>query len=76
MYWSLIDPEGKVVFDSAFSRDVGNITLGKTGTHTLLLEGYIYRNTSTANYQFNVKPVATTPTEISLGERITGTVAR
>jgi predicted small integral membrane protein len=78
-YWSLVDPDGNLVFDRAFNSDVGEITLSKTGTYTLLMEGAVYEYLSSSydsRYSFNILPMEEEPTPLTLGQTVSSTMAR
>jgi ELWxxDGT repeat protein len=74
-YWRLIDPYGNLVFTQGLGSDAGTQTLAAAGAYTLLVEGYI-GDTGTGSYTFNVQPVATaTPTTLTLGTTVNGSIA-
>jgi hypothetical protein len=59
IYWRLVNPYGKVVFDRTAFGDVGNpslLTLELTGSYTLLIEGRIGA-TDFTTYRFNAQRV-------------------
>ncbi|MHC5540868.1 beta strand repeat-containing protein, partial [Singulisphaera rosea] len=72
--WSLFDPFGAQVFDNALNVDSGRITLGATGTYTLVVRGYLNASGS-VNYGFNVRPVNDTTSTLTIGTPVTGNVA-
>jgi hypothetical protein len=58
-YWQLVDPDGATVFGpTSFdtNSDLSRLTVEKTGTYTLLLEGRIY-NGADSSYAFTVERV-------------------
>lgn len=80
IYWRLVNPYGKVVFDrTAFANDVGILTLDLAGTYTLLIEGRV-GTSGTASYSFKVDPngsvavEAPTGTPFALNSTIAGTI--
>ncbi|MHC5538377.1 beta strand repeat-containing protein, partial [Singulisphaera rosea] len=72
--WTLVDPFGAVIFSNEMKTDSGRLTLGATGTYTLVVAGDVAA-TGTASDTFNVRPVTDTTAELSLGTTVTGNVA-
>ena len=74
-YWRLIAPNGDSIFADFFrgSNNVGILEFTQSGTYSLLLEDDL-NNPNTKEYSFNFRPMTTTPTEISLGETVTGDI--
>ena len=76
MYWRLLDPYGRVVFGPSGFSDQGVLTLGFTGTYTLLVEGHVGNTNNNANYSFNVQPVVDEAVqEVALGNVVTGDIS-
>ena len=74
-YWRLLDPYGKVVFDTSYmGSDLGSIALAQTGVYTLSVEGYI-ASTGTTNYSFNVQKVTDDQSALTLGNTVNGSIA-
>lgn len=77
-YWSLVDPQGNIVFDQSITNDAQDVTLPETGDYTLLIEGYIAAtsNNNNAEYKFQINPIAadlaptsfTAPNTVTWGE--------
>src|SRR4030095_9264068 len=58
IFWKLVNPFGKIVFDrTAIASDVGILTLELTGTYTLLIEGRV-GSTDATTYRFNAQRIA------------------
>ncbi|TAK56497.1 MAG: hypothetical protein EPO25_00385, partial [Gammaproteobacteria bacterium] len=72
VYWRLLDPAGGTVFsprNMGSSSDIDALTLERTGTYTLLIEGYVW-SSGTSGYGFNVSEVTpSAPVEIVFGTR-------
>ncbi len=73
-YWRLINPFGAVAFSDSLSTDQRRLTLGITGTYTLLVEGY-YQDNGAGSYGFNVLPVTDAAQPLTLGAVTSGTIA-
>ncbi|MBL8535113.1 MAG: LamG domain-containing protein, partial [Betaproteobacteria bacterium] len=79
-YWRLLDPTGRTVFGPTSFQDVANVTALIEGTYTLLLEGTVGAGT-VSSYTFAVTSLGNTPvaeftgTEMSLGNRVDGTLS-
>ncbi|HLF95978.1 MAG TPA: CARDB domain-containing protein, partial [Methylococcaceae bacterium] len=75
VYWRLLDPYGRVVFDRTyFGYDVDPITLSYGGTYTLLIEGRYY-TTGTVNYGFSVQKVTDDTASLTVGTTVSGNIA-
>jgi RHS repeat-associated protein len=76
--WRLIDPLGAEFFHTTFnnitSSDVDTLTLGQTGTYTLMIEGNIL-DTGSGSYTFNVRPAPVNSVPLTLGNQITDAIA-
>jgi large repetitive protein len=76
-YWRLLDPFGRQVFGptamNAPSQDQ-SLSLGFTGTYTLLVEGRIQQS-GTASYAFTLHAIDDAVTPLPLNDRIDGTLA-
>jgi RHS repeat-associated protein len=72
--WQLLDPYGKVVFNTFLGQDAGRVTLTAAGTYTLLVEGAI-SDAGTESYSFNVLPITDVSQSLTLGSIINGTLA-
>jgi predicted RNA-binding protein associated with RNAse of E/G family len=79
--WRLLDPFGNVVFHHAASQDVPNLTLGATGTYTLLVEGWVGDTGTNGSYTFRANFLGNTPptpyagTPLALGTAVGGNVS-
>lgn len=77
-YWQLIDPDGNSLFGPrqflSWS-DPERLTIQKTGTYTLLLEGQIW-NQSDVDYAFTVERVVDEHRTIALDSVVTGAIAQ
>jgi ELWxxDGT repeat protein len=71
--WALYDAYGNQVFYSGFY-DAGTVTLPRTGTYTLLVDGN-WNATGTQAYSFGVYPVVPTVTPLTLGTVYNGNIA-
>ena len=75
--WRLIDPYGNVLFNAVFDNtsaaDAEQPALTQSGTYTLLLEGNI--GDTAGNYTFNVRPIVTTSTPLTIGNVVSGAIA-
>ncbi|MGH2400957.1 MAG: LamG domain-containing protein, partial [bacterium] len=68
IYWRLVDPYGKVVFDrTSFNSDVGLLTLEADGLYTLFIEGRV-GSTGTASYRFMAQRIADDVRPLVFGE--------
>ncbi|MCB1631072.1 MAG: LEPR-XLL domain-containing protein, partial [Pseudomonadales bacterium] len=80
VYWRLVDPDGRTVFGPRYmnwtdgSSDQDVLTLAKSGSYTLLIEGRYY-TTGTASYTFNVQPVSDDEATLALDTRVDGGIA-
>jgi ELWxxDGT repeat protein len=77
--WYLIDPVGGQQFGVGASLDVDTITLGLTGTYSLLIEGQVGNGATPIAYTFNVQPVVNgastiSGTQMTTGETISGAI--
>ena len=76
--WRLIDPLAAELFHSSFnnatSSDVDTLTLGATGTYTLIMEGTI-ADTGSGSYTFNVQPAPVSTVPLTLGNQIIDAIA-
>jgi len=77
VYWRLLDPFGNVVFDAASFANRGPLTLGQTGSYTLLIEGHYGNTAGNQSYSFNVQPVTDDEvTGLPLNSSVSGTIAQ
>jgi subtilase family serine protease len=73
-YWVLRSPEGRNLFDSGFS-DEGVITATETGTHHLLIGGYIYETgDGPSQTRFALLPVGDTTESLTLDSIVNGAI--
>ena len=66
-----------IVFDRPFNSDGDELTLAKTGTYSLLMEGAIFEylySSYNGNYSFNVRSLTKKPDDLTLGETVTSNV--
>ena len=73
-YWSLIDSNDNVVFNTRFDNYIGVIEVATSGEYTILMEGTIGDNSNSNNYSFNILPIASEPTPLTFGETISSTM--
>lgn len=73
----ILDAFGQIVYGPIDFRDAA-ITMPRTGTYTLLVEGRPWDNAATINYQFALSRIEADPAPIALnfGERTTATIAK
>ena len=71
--WRLLDPEGNFIFNNTLRTDSESFTLFQTGIYTVLVEDDIYYH-SPEDYSFSIRPMATEPQVIELGETVTGDI--
>jgi len=69
IYWRLVNPFGKLVFDrTSFAADIpGILTLELTGTYVLLIEGRVGA-TDTTSYRFNAQRISDDVNPLVLGQ--------
>ncbi|PYK98757.1 MAG: hypothetical protein DME19_11280 [Verrucomicrobia bacterium] len=72
--WRLIDPYNDMVFSTSLFTDQGPLLLGRPGTYTLLVEGYII-DVGSGTYGFNVAPVSDGLQALTLGNVVSGAIA-
>ncbi|HEX4999488.1 MAG TPA: LEPR-XLL domain-containing protein, partial [Terriglobia bacterium] len=74
--WRLVDLFNNVVFSDSQNSDIDAFTLPRTGTYILAIEGRFNAGAGTANYSFNVQPVAPAiDTPINLNDTVTGAIS-
>ncbi len=76
-YWQLVGPDGETVFgprNFSPSSDPDRFVVLRSGTYTLLLEGYIYNNTD-LSYSFALNEVSDVVRAVALDSLIEGTLA-
>jgi hypothetical protein len=73
-YWRLLNPNGQAVFEG-FIGDVEPLTLGQTGTYTLLLEGP-YFATTPEDYTIVVHPVQDDQAALTVNTTVTGAISQ
>jgi len=75
IYWRLLDPYGRTVTGpTSMGSDIGEMTLGLDGSHTLLIERRAY-TTGTARYSFNVtRLVDPAPVAMALDPMVNGRI--
>ena len=74
-YWTLVAPSGVQLFDANFS-DRGPLTLGESGTYTILAGGYAsYETTPSGSFSFVVSGVTNASQSINLGDTVVGSIA-
>jgi hypothetical protein len=77
-YWQLIDPDGVTIFGPrtfSGSNDPVRLQIAKTGTYTLLLEGYVH-NSGDRAYSFQVSRVVDETRAVTLDDVIEGTISQ
>src|SRR6266568_3411557 len=68
IYWRLVNPFGKLVFDrTSFANDVGILTLELTGSYVLLIEGRVGA-TDTTTYRSNAQRISDDVTPLVFGQ--------
>ncbi|MHC5540929.1 hypothetical protein ACYOEI_22130, partial [Singulisphaera rosea] len=72
--WTLIDPFGATAYSNGLAKDSGRLTLGTTGTYTLVVQGRL-TDPGATSYTFNVRPVSDTTAGLTVGTPVTGTLA-
>jgi PKD repeat protein len=76
--WRLVDPNGKIVFNTSFAHvstsDVDTVTLSKTGMYTLFIEGAI-ADADVNTYTFTVQPITTNTVPLELGDVVSEAIA-
>lgn len=72
--WRLIDPVGTTLFNTSFSNDGGRMTLGVSGTYTVLIDGDI-TSTGPIAYSFNVVPITDKTQGLTLGNVVSSGLA-
>jgi len=70
--WRLVAPDGSLVFGPNGFDDIDTLTLGQTGTYTLMMEGRIYDGP--ASYSFNIQPVADRSKAMTVGDTVNGRI--
>ena len=68
--WRLISPSGQQTWINSLYSDVDVTTLDQTGSWVLMLEGRRYQASSTNAFRFNVQPVVSNTTDITLGQQV------
>ena len=71
--WRLLDPYGRLVFQTNYDTDAGPVTLAKAGTYTLLFEGRV-DETVPVTYQFEATRITDRTTALALGQTFAGTL--
>ena len=69
VYWRLVDPNGRDVFNSRGLSDIDGLELPLDGTYTLLIEGRVDQG-SNASYAFRLDPYNTQTSAYTLGQRV------
>src|SRR6266571_5408174 len=68
IYWRLVNPYGKLVFDrTSFANDVDILTLELTGAYVVLIEGRVGA-TDTTSYRFNAQRIADDVSPLVFGQ--------
>ncbi|MHC5542386.1 hypothetical protein ACYOEI_29540, partial [Singulisphaera rosea] len=70
----LLDPIGNQVAIGQWNFDPGRATLTQSGTYTVVVQGIVLA-TGTANFSFNVRPVADSTAALTLGALVSGNIA-
>jgi hypothetical protein len=73
--WRLLDPFERTVWSTNLGSDVQTQSLQFAGTYTLLIEGGV-GNTSSTSYGFNVQPVTSPTTTLTLGTQVNGSISQ
>src|SRR5579863_5027070 len=72
--WRLIDSYGNIVTGGNLAAEAGRVTLNKSGTYTLLAEGYI-GDTNSVNFTWNAIPIIDPPAQpLTLGTTLTSSL--
>lgn len=76
-YWALYDPSGTRIFHNGFS--VGNppgvVSLTSDGDYVLVVEGPLGNRDNPIEYAFRLQPIADELKPLTLGERVSDTIA-
>jgi len=75
IYWRLLDSRGSVVAGTTLPSDMAPAPLDRSGTYTLLIEGFV-QNSAPSNYSFNVVRVVDTTEAISIGTQVDGALTQ
>jgi hypothetical protein len=75
MYWRLVDPYGRDVFNTGFGQ-VGTTTLTAGGVYTLLVGGQYYNSANPSQFSFQLDNVANTTAALTLGTTVDGSLTQ
>ncbi|NNU43751.1 LamG domain-containing protein [Ramlibacter sp. B156] len=67
--WRLLDPLGRLVWETGLTSDVDTFSLALAGRYTLLAEGRHHAPHQANAYQFNLRPLGQAIVDIELGNR-------